>query len=435
MGNGRCVAGFGTFSIFPLTFYISLYVNTAFYIARRYLFAKKSTNAINIISAISALGVFVGSTALIIILSVFNGFEEVVLKMFNTITPQILIEPVQGKTFDPNTAYFKELRTNQSVFSFTEVLSENALIRYNSKQCPGLVKGVSADFIKNPSLDTIMVEGTFVLENAAGPTAVIGSALQVYLGVNASDAFERLQIFSPRKGADGNSVNPMDDFNLLTIPPSGVFEVQQDFDNIMIVPLNFARELLGEDKEISSIEINVKDGVNVDRLKKEIASRLGNSFVVKGRVEQNQSLYNVLGSEKWMVYIILTFILIIAIFNIIGSLTMLVIDKLKDISILHSLGAGKKLIRRIFLLEGMMITLTGCIVGLVSGLIFCLLQQKYGWFKMGESNLLIGNAYPIALKWKDFLLVFITVSFFSLIASALASNLSVKKIDHLNKDL
>lgn len=381
------------------------------------------------------LGVFVGSTALIIILSVFNGFEEVVLKMFNTITPQIIIQPSQGKTFNPNTAYFTALKNNNSVFSFTEVLSENALIWYNNKQSPALVKGVSNDFIKNQSLDTIMVEGHFILENKNGPAAVIGSALQAYLGVNSSDPFEQLQIYSPKKGVKASSINPMDDFTVLNISPSGVFEVQQEFDNIIIVPIAFARKLLEEEKNVSAIEINVRDGIDVERLKEEISAKLGNTFTVKNRVQQNQALYNVLGSEKWMVYIILTFILIIAIFNIIGSLTMLVIDKLKDISILHSLGAGKKLIKRIFLLEGMMITLTGCIFGLLIGFLFCLLQQRYGWFKMGESNLLVSNAYPIALKWKDFLLVFTTVSIFSLIASALASNLSVRKIDHLNKDL
>ncbi|RZL51142.1 MAG: ABC transporter permease [Pedobacter sp.] len=410
-------------------------MNTAFYIAKRYLFAKKSTNAINIISAISVLGVFVGSTALIIILSVFNGFEEVVLKMFNTITPQILIIPAKGKTFDANTTYFTTLKHHQSVFSYTEVLSENALIRYNDKQVPALVKGVSDEFIKNKSLDTIMVEGHFVLQNKTGPTAVIGSALQAYLGVNVADPFEPLHIYSPKKGVSGNSINPMDDFTVLNISPSGVFEVQQEFDNIIIVPIEFARKLLGEENQVSAIEINVNEGVNPDELKAEVSKKLGSGFVVKDRIQQNQALYNVLGSEKWMVYIILTFILIIAIFNIIGSLTMLVIDKLKDISILHSLGAGKKLIKRIFLLEGMMITLAGCIFGLIIGFIFCLLQQKYGWFKMGESNLLISNAYPIAFKLNDFILVFVTVSIFSLIASALASNLSVKKIDHLNKDL
>jgi lipoprotein-releasing system permease protein len=410
-------------------------VNTAFYIARRYLFAKKSTNAINIISAISVLGVFVGSTALIIILSVFNGFEEVVLKMFNTITPQIIVMPSKGKTFNPNTAYFNELQANKSIFSYTEVLSENALIWYNNKQSPALVKGVSSDFLKNKSLDTIMIEGNFVLENKNGPNAVIGSALQAYLGVNSSDPFEKLQIYSPKKGVKANSINPMDDFTVLSIPPSGVFEVQQDFDNLIIVPLEFARELLGEDKNVSAIEINVKDGVDAETLKNQIAQKLGSNFVVKNRIQQNQGLYNVLGSEKWMVYIILTFILIIAIFNIIGSLTMLVIDKLKDISILNSLGAGKKLIKRIFLVEGMMITLTGCIFGLLIGFVFCLLQQRFGWVKMGESNLLVSNAYPIAFKWKDFVLVFVTVSIFSFVASALASNLSVKKMDQLNQDL
>ena len=410
-------------------------MNTSLYIARRYLFAKKSTNAINIISAISVLGVFVGSTALIIILSVFNGFEEVVLKMFNTITPQIIITPAKGKTFDPNTTYFTALQHDSSIFSYTEVLSENALIRYNDKQSPALVKGVSSDFTKNTALDTIMIDGHFILENRSGPYAVIGSALQAYLNVNTTDPFESLQVFSPKKGIQAGSINPMDDFTVMNIPPSGVFEVQQEFDNIMIVPLSFARQLLGEETKVSAIEINMKDGVDPEILRSNIEEKLGKDFVVKNRIQQNQALYNVLGSEKWMVYIILTFILIIAIFNIIGSLTMLVIDKLKDISILNSLGAGKKLIRSIFLAEGMMITLTGCIFGLLFGFIFCLLQQKFGWFKMGPSNFMGSNAYPIAFKWKDFMLVFITVSFFSFIASALASNLSVKKIDHLNQDL
>ncbi|RYG17848.1 MAG: FtsX-like permease family protein [Chitinophagaceae bacterium] len=411
-------------------------MNTAFYIARRYLFAKKSTNAINIISAISMLGVMVGSAALIIILSVFNGFEEMVLKMFNSVTPQIVVIPAQGKTFDPNTAYFNQLKKNESVYSFTEVLSENALVRYDSKQTPAMVKGVSSDFLKNKSLDTIMVDGVFVLENKIGqPQAVLGSALQAFLGANPADPFEQLQIFSPKKGAQGNSVNPLDDFTMLNISPAGIFEIQQDFDNLLIVPLSFARELLGEAKNVSAIEINVQPGVDAEALKKQMSEDLGSKYVVKNRIEQNQALYNVLGSEKWMVYIILTFILIIAIFNIIGSLTMLVIDKQKDISVLSSLGAGKRLIKRIFLAEGMMITLTGCIFGISIGFVFCLLQQQFGWVKMGDANFMFSNAYPIALKWKDFVLVFITVSFFSFIAAGLASNLSVKKIDRLNQDL
>ena len=382
------------------------------------------------------LGVMVGSAALIIILSVFNGFEEMVLKIFNSITPQVVVSPAQGKTFDPNTVYFNQLRKSEKVYSFTEVLAENALVRYGTKQTPAVVKGVSADFLKNKSLDTIMIDGTFVLENKIGqPQAVLGSALQAFLDTNPADPFEQLQIYSPKKGATGSSVNPMDDFTMLSISPAGIFEIQQDFDNLLIVPLSFARELLGESKNVSAIEINVQPEVDAEVFKKQVSEDLGSAYVVKNRIEQNQALYNVLGSEKWMVYIILTFILIIAIFNIIGSLTMLVIDKQKDISVLSSLGAGKRLIRRIFLAEGMMITLTGCIFGVLIGFIFCLLQQRFGWVKMGDANFMLSNAYPIALKWKDFVLVFVTVSFFSFIAAGLASNLSVKKIDRINQDL
>ncbi|MGE6218595.1 ABC transporter permease [Nubsella zeaxanthinifaciens] len=412
-------------------------MNTAFYIARRYLFAKKSTNAINIISAISMLGVMVGSAALIIILSVFNGFEEVVLKMFNSFTPQIVVAPAEGKTFNPNIKYFEELKKDQSIYAFTEVLAENALIRYDEKQTPALIKGVSDDFLKNNSLDSATIDGVFVLHNKIGqPQAVVGSALQAFLGVNPADPFAQLQIFSPKKGATGSSVNPMDDFVMLSISPAGVFQVQQDFDNQLIVPLSFARRLLDEPTNVSTIEINVKPNVDAEKLKLAIADRLGSKYVVKNRIEQNQALYNLLGSEKWMVYIILTFVLVIAIFNIIGSLTMLVIDKQKDISVLISLGAGKRLIKRIFLAEGMMITITGCIFGILIGFVFCVLQKKYGWVKMGgEADFVVSNAYPVALKWKDFVLVFFTVGFFSFIAAGLASNLSVKKIDRINQDL
>lgn len=410
-------------------------MNTAFYIARRYLFAKKSTHAINIISAISVLGVFVGTTALIIILSVFNGFEVTILKMFNTVTPQLIISPAKGKTFDPNTPAFKQIQENKAIFSYTEVLAENALIWYNNKQTPALVKGVSPDYLRNEQLDSVMIEGHFVLDNAAGHQAVIGSVLQSYLTVNISDPFEMLHIYLPKRGSKMNTINPMDNFMVERIPVSGIFEIQQDIDNVVIVPLSFARSLIGEENKISTIEINLKPGEDPEQLKREIEHKLGTSYIVKNRIEQNQALYNVLGSEKWMVYLILTFIVIIAIFNIIGSLTMLVIEKLKDISILSSLGAGKKLIKRIFLIEGMMITLSGCIFGLIVGLVFCLVQQAYGLVTMGGVTIFATNAYPVSLKWSDFLLVFITVSVFSFMASSLASSLSVKKIDQLNQDL
>ncbi|MCX2475469.1 ABC transporter permease [Pedobacter sp. MC2016-05] len=408
-------------------------MNTALYIAKRYLFAKKSTNAINLISGISMVGVMVGSAALIIILSVFNGLETVVLGMFDTITPQIAITPAKGKTFDPNTTYFNALKKNKDVYAFSEVLQEKALLKYNDKQAVGLVKGVSADYLKNTKLDSTIKEGRFVLQNKSGFNGVMGSALQSYLTVNTLDPFTELEIYSPKKDISVNSLNPTDDFIAKSIRVSGVFEVQQEFDNGIIVPLAFARELLDESKNVSAIEIDFNPNVDVDSYKDQIAEKLGTAFVVKNRAEQNSSLHHIFNSEKSMVYIILTFILIIAIFNIVGSLTMLVIDKVKDIAILSSLGASKKLIKRIFLLEGMMITMSGCVFGLLIGIGFYYVQHTFGLIKMGEGTLV--NSYPIALKWKDFILVFITVGTFSFLASALSSNLSVKRIDQINQNI
>ncbi len=381
------------------------------------------------------LGVMVGSAALIIILSVFNGLETVVLGMFDTITPEIQILPAKGKTFDPNTTYFKQLKKNKDIASFTEVLQENALLKYNNKQAVGMVKGVSLDYLKNAKLDSTIREGKFVLHNKSGDNAVIGSALQSFLAVNTFDPFTELEIFSPRKTISANSLNPTADFVTKSIRVSGVFEVQQEFDNGIIVPLNFARLLLDEAKKISSIEINLNPDVDVDQFKQEVAQKTGSDFLVQNRVEQNKALHHIFNSEKSMVYIILTFILIIAIFNVVGSLTMLVIDKVKDIAILSSLGAGKSLIKRIFLLEGMMITMTGCILGLIIGLIFYYIQHKFGLIKMGEGNNTLVNVYPIALKWQDFLLVFFTVGVFSFLASALSSNLSIKKMDQINQSI
>jgi lipoprotein-releasing system permease protein len=255
------------------------------------------------------------------------------------------------------------------------------------------------------------------------------------LNVNISDAFEPLKIYSPKKSITGNSLIPLSDFIIEDIQVAGVFEIQQEFDQNLIVPLNFARILFEEPVKVSAIELNFKPGVNIVKEKKVLENLLGSAFELRDRMEQNQALYKVLFSEKWMIYLILSFIVIIAIFNIIGSLTMLVIEKLKDISVLSSLGAGKKLIKRIFLYEGLMISMFGCIIGLTIGLIFCLIQQYYGFIKMGEQSLVFNNAYPIAIKWQDFILVFITVAVFSIFASTLASNLSVKKIDKLNQDL
>ncbi len=409
-------------------------MNTSFYIAKRYLFSKKSVNAINFISGISMLGVFVGSAALIIILSVFNGFEGIVLSMYNSFSPELRIETLEGKTFDPSGAQFEALKKDEKVITYTEVLQEKALIRYGKSQSIALIKGVSEEYIKaNSNLDSAISSGSFSLTDGGEDFAVIGASIQNYLSVNPNDDFRSLEVYSPKKGA-ANSLNPADEFNVFSIYPSGVLAVQQEFDDLVIVPIRFARKLLGEEKRVSFIELKTRSGISVDDFQNEIERSLGKSFLVKNRSQQNQLLYKILNSEKWAIFLILTFVLIIAIFNIIGSLTMLVIDKRKDIAILSSLGADNDLIRGIFFLEGMMISMLGCLTGMMAGLLFCIFQQQFGFIKMSGVNLMI-DAYPIVIKWTDFILVFGTVLLVSLIASAISSRLSVKNTNYLREDL
>lgn len=409
-------------------------MNTSYYIAKRYLFSKKSVNAINLISGISMLGVFVGSAALIIILSVFNGFESIVLSMYNTFSPEIRIEVREGKTFDPQDARLNLIRKDPRIINYTEVLQEKALIRYGKGQSIALIKGVSDDYLNNKTnLDSTISSGSFTLNENGQETAVIGSAVQNYLSVNLSDGFRSLDVYSPRKGA-ASSINPADEFNVQSIYAAGVFSVQQEFDNMMIVPISFARRILGEERLVSQIEINTAEKISVNAFQRDIKKILGDTFVVKNRSQQNELLYRILNSEKWAIFLILTFVLIIAIFNIIGSLTMLVIDKKQDIAVLSSLGANNQLIRGIFFLEGMMISMLGCFGGMIAGFLFCILQQNFGFIKMSGTNLMI-NSYPVSMKGTDFMLVFGTVVLVALLASAISSRLSVRNIRDLREDL
>jgi lipoprotein-releasing system permease protein len=408
-------------------------LNTSVYIAKRYLFSKKQTHAINIISGISILGVLVGSAALIIILSVFNGLEKVILSLYSNFTPELKIEPRQGKTFDPNTPYFNSISHDAKVISYTQVLQEKALLRYGDRQFIGTVKGVSDDFLKGRQLDSTIQFGSFTLKDKGRNFAVIGATVQGSLGVSLKNQFTPLQVFSPKRTA-GNSTDPMNDFVFRSIQPSGVFGIQQDFDDIIITPIEFTRDLLDEKNQVSSIEINYRKGTDLDDVQQTIEEKAGKSFTVKNRRQQNAELYKTINYERWSIFMILTFVLIIAIFNIIGSLTMLVIDKRKDIAILTSLGANKGLIQGIFFFEGMMISIIGCVSGLALGLIVCFVQQKYSIIKMG-STMSVLDAYPVAFKLGDIILVFLTVTVIALIASGISSSLSVKRLDEIKQDL
>ncbi|QEC65601.1 ABC transporter permease [Mucilaginibacter ginsenosidivorans] len=409
-------------------------MNTAIYIARRYLFSRKKMHAINIISGISMLGVFIGSAALIVILSVFNGFEKVILSLYSNFTPEMLITPKQGKTFDPNTPYFNALRRDPKLISFTEILEEKALIRYGTDgEFIGTVRGVSDDFLKDTLLDSTIVKGSFTLKSKGHFYAVIGATVQSKLSVNINDQLSPLQIYTPNRHAS-SSADQLNEFEVRYIYPSGIFNIQQDFNNLIITHIDFMRDLLNEPKNISAIALNYKKGTDLKLIKDDLSDKLSTMFTIKDRYEQNAELYKTLNYERWFIFVILTFVLVIAIFNIIGSLTMLVIDKQKDIAILTSLGANSRLIQGIFFSEGMMISFIGCIAGMLVGLIFCLLQEQFGFIRFGEEMSAI-DAYPVALKVTDFLLVFLTVGGISTIASGISARLSIKRLGEIKEEL
>jgi lipoprotein-releasing system permease protein len=338
-----------------------------------------------------------------------------------------------GKTFDPAAAPFRQLKKDRRIENYTEVLQEKALLRYGDAQYIGLVKGVSNNFFKRKDIDSTLVEGNFNLEQDSTHFAAIGSSVKLYLSANINDELRDIEVLSPRKNA-GISLNPADEFVVRAIHPVGVFQIQPSYDETIIVPINFSRKLLEEETAISSIEIYANPGTSLDDLQQHIGDLLGTNFIVKNRIQQDQQLYKTLNIERWSIFFILTFVMIIAIFNIVGTLTMLVIDKKKDIAILTSIGAGTALIRRIFFIEGMMISLTGCFAGMLTGFIFCVVQQRFGLISMGQESFIV-DAYPVAMKVSDFVLVFLTVTFISMIASGISSRLSVGKVYDLKEDL
>lgn len=382
----------------------------SFYVARRYLFSKKSHNAVNIISAISSTGICVGTIAMVCVLSVFNGMDNLVTKMFSTFDPDLKITAVQGKTFRIDTTAFDELEKLPSVAVFTEVLEENALIMFKEKQIPATIKGIDErKFREMTGIDSIMYDGEFLLHDGGFERIVPGVGLANKLGLGAH-FIDPIYIYAPKRTARMNILRPENSFTRVGTFVAGIFAVQQIQydDNLALISLDNARSLFEYDEyTVSAIELKLTDNVSADQAKKEIRQLLGDKFSVKDRYEQQEDFYKILKMEKWITYLILCFVLLIASFNIIGSLTMLILDKKDDINTLRSMGADNRLIRRIFLLEGWLISITGAITGIVLGTLICLGQQHFGWLKMGSN--FISEAYPVALQGTDVLLSFAAV--------------------------
>ncbi len=392
-------------------------MNLAPFIARRYFFSKKSQRAINIISMISVIGVTIGTAALIIVLSVFNGFENLILRLYNSFDPDMKISKVEGKSFHLRTFPLHELQSMDGVLYVTQVLEENALVKYHDKQTIVTIKGVSDEFEKMTGIDTMMSDGTFLLKNGDLDFAVVGGGVAYNLQLNTNDLLSQLEIYAPRKNSS-SLLNTDEAFNRRFVSPSGIFSIQQEFDTkFIIVPLRFAYEILEKDSQVSALEIGLKPWMKIDKIQTDIAGLAGNSYQVKNRYQQHELIYKIMKSEKWAVFLILTFILIIATFNVISSLTMLVIEKKKDITILHSLGANASLLRKIFLLEGILITSLGAFSGLTVGFIICYLQERFGLIQLGGSGSFVIDAYPVKMQVADFFYVLMTVFFIGLIAA------------------
>ncbi|MCE5346862.1 MAG: FtsX-like permease family protein [Bacteroidales bacterium] len=378
------------------------------YIAKRYLFAKKSRNAINIISAVSVAGVAVGTMALIIVLSVFNGLETMVNAIFNTFDPDIKITAAAGKTFVADTSRLKLLANVDGLSCYSLTIEENALLRYGDRQFIATIKGVDDNYAMVTNIDSSMWDGSFTLRSDNGrPFAIPGIGVAQYLGIRVN-FITPLNLYVPKRSGD-IKLTAEDAFNRKFIFPSGIFEVEKEYDSKYVyVPIEFARELIDLKEGVSSVEVKFAEQADPRAVQKSIVKIFNKGFVVQNRYEQQELFYKVMRSERLAIFFILTLILIIASFNIIGSLTMLIIEKKRDIDILKSLGADKDLIRKIFIFEGWLISIIGAFAGIILGFIICWLQQRFGLVKL-HSESLIMDAYPVVMKIKDFIIVPATV--------------------------
>ena len=387
-------------------------MNFPFYIARRYLFSKKSHNAINVISAISVCGVALATLALVCTLSVFNGFQELVTTFFTAFDPQLKITAVRGKVFDGQDKRVLQLKKMPDVEVYSESLEDNVMVQYQGRQAMAVVKGVEDNFDQLTPIDSILFgRGDLLLHDEVVDYAIPGIQLLSTLG-SGIRFLDPLEIYAPRRGAKVNMANPSTAFVTGNLFSSGlVFAVNQEkYDaSYILTSIDFARRLFQYTTEVSAINLKLKAGADTDAVKKHIQDLLGDDFLVQDRYEQQADTYRIMEIEKLISYLFLTFILMIACFNVIGSLSMLIIDKRDDVVTLRNLGASDRQIVRIFLFEGRMISFFGAFAGVVLGLLLCWLQQEYGLIALGSSGSFVVDAYPVSVHASDVLLIFITV--------------------------
>lgn len=384
-------------------------MNLPFYIARRYLVSKKKQNIINIISGISLAGIIVGTMAIIIIVSVMNGFIQLIGVFYSDFDPDLKILPVEGKMFDPSKINTQKIKNIPGIVNYAEVLEEVAMLKYGKQQVFATVKGVPPNYPDYTHIRKLLIEGDYYLEKDGIDYAVLGRGVANYLGAGIS-FLDPIYIYVPKRGRQF-SLNASRSINHAYVYPSSVFAVLEEIDaKYVIVSKAFAAELFESGNNISAIELDIDDKADVSKIQAEIQSIVGNSFHVKNKEQQHDLIFKTMKSEKWAVYFILIFILLLASGNMIGNLTMLYIDKMEDISILRSMGMPIKNINHIFLYEGWLISFIGGVIGTILGVLACWLQIHFELIKLpGANNSFVISAYPVQILFSDILLAFVAV--------------------------
>jgi lipoprotein-releasing system permease protein len=391
-------------------------MNVPLFIAKRYFFSKKKKNFISIISNISMVGVAVGTMALVVALSVFNGLEDMLRSLYGAFDPEIKVAPAVGKTFEVDSLMLMNLASIEGVELITEVIEDNALAKYKESLMVVKVKGVSENFVQHHRMDSAIISGRMVLHEEDENYAVMGVGVKFTLGVSVDNQFFPLQLWYPRR-QQRVSLNPQNAFNRRNILPGGIFTIEKTKDDqYVFVPLSFAQELMNYEQQRTALEIKTLPGHRVQRVQQAIKEQLGDGFLVQNSDEQHESLLRAIRIERLFIFITFAFIICVASFNIFFSLSMLAIEKKRDVAILFSIGASSSIIKKIFIIEGAIIAFAGAFVGLTLGFIICFAQQQYGIVSMGMDSALI-DAYPVKMELMDFVFSALLIVVITLIAT------------------
>jgi len=394
----------------------------AFDIARRYLFGKKSTNAIKVITGVSVIGISIGAAALVLILSVFNGFEDLLTGLFNAINADIRVTAMMGKTFDSDSIELAKIRSIDGIMEISQTLEEIALLDFNGTQDFCTVKGVDENFKNTTTIDSAMLDGIFALKKGTVDQMVLGAGIAHRLNINLGNPFDAVAVYAPNRKQRG----PLDKaFKTQYAYPIGQFSIKQDYDyQYVFTNIEFLQRLLDLDGKVSALEIKLSPGASEKQVIRSLKKQLGPNFEIKNRYQQDEAFFKLMNLEKWISFAIISLTLIIVSFNLVGALWMIVLDKRKDISILKSMGSTREQIRQIFLNEGLLISGLGIVIGFILALSLYGLQKIFGIVPIPEG--FVVDAYPTSIRWRDFIIVAITVLLIGFLASLLPSHRASK---------